>query len=109
MSQEVITQGVVITETPEKTEQRFPSKFLGFNAEYGCEALKSWLDKQDAPTEIKDLAEGLRGVIMLMEDSEDGFIPEPYTEVITDNLAKIGRGIRYTGVSVHTPDSIMQL
>jgi hypothetical protein len=109
MTEKVITQGVVITEAPVSTEEGFPQKFVGFNAEYGFAALEDWLDKQNAPQEIKDLAEGLRGTLMILEDSENGYISGCYTEAVASNLIAIGRGIKFTGINVHTPDSLMQL
>jgi hypothetical protein len=103
------TKNLTFTEAPAaESENGFPRLLAGFNAEYGHQALTDYLEKAEAPQEIQDLAEGLRGVLLLLEAPGE-LIPEKNFESLADDLAKIGRGLHFMGTNLTSLDSILQV
>jgi hypothetical protein len=95
------------TEQTEFVSHGFPRFFIGFQAEYGHAALEKWLNEQNAPQEIKDLAEGLAGCAIFLTDPGEELDPQA-NDALTDSLIHIARGMHFVGVQLHTPDSTMR-
>jgi hypothetical protein len=100
------TPDITTTETTEFVSHGFPRFFIGVQAEYGYAALEKWLKEQNAPQEIKDLAEGLAGCAIFLTDPGEE-LDHQANDALTDSLIHIARGMHFVGVEITTPDSIM--
>jgi hypothetical protein len=86
----------------------FARNFVSVIHEYGADVLRTWLEKNGAPAEIKDLAEGLNNLACCM-DTPGELVGVVDAELLADGMAKISRAMHFTGAEMTSPGSICQI
>lgn len=73
----------------ERVSRSFPPEFYNLLAQHSCRAIMKWLDEQNAPKDIKDLA-GTITILYAAADGQGGAYDIDWAADIFECLCRIG-------------------